>query len=467
MNQNHNKSDMDGVFTFFIAIGSLLFFSYFIWGRFHTEISTVFIYFRNSLSWIFYQMYYVLVQVTGSDFPVIRTFLSSITELCAPSDKVHILSTCQNEFSTITFKQISSASLLWNVIFSGIALCIAFLGYLRISENHPKLKYGKKHSLDSFIEEQVINQPHLKVYSEFNLQKCSQNEGPFMGMKTSREFAKENGLVDSIAEREIQYISNGITKSQKDRYQHVPTVNRNKLVKILRKQLGGLWVGVDHLTNEETVLLAMYLPRACSVSPLMSDKEFKQIYANCMQLEEEFWFAVSDDIHFDEQFKFLGVSQDNEVLYPDGDKVMPTHKINFVNLRKTINKYINHPESIKLQKQHAYTRTFLISVIFQARRLGVMAPCQLRWLKFYNREMWALLQNIGRPSFYCENMGAISHYQAEVIAGTRIDQPHFDVAIKGFEFQLQSYFYSPEALKSYGLSLDLPIENDSGFKLES
>ena len=41
-------------------------------------------------------------------------------------------------------------------------------------------------------------------------------------------------------------------------------------------------------------------------------------------------------------------------------------------------------------------------------------------------------------------MGAISHYQAEAVAKQKIFQPHFDVAIRGFEYQLQTYFYSDE-----------------------
>lgn len=456
MNQNHNRNDTDGMLTFFLAIAIVAFFGIFLWTRFHTEISTVFLYFRNTLSWIFYQIYFLLVKATGSDFPTIRYLLSGITELCAPTSSIKILTTCQNNFKTITFQEISAASMLWNVIFSGIALCITFAGYLRISENHPKVKFGKKHSLDSFMKEQTINHPHLRVFSDFNLQKCSQNEGPFMGMKTTREFAKEYDLVDSIAEREIQFISNGITKSQKDRFQHVPTVNRTKLVKILRKQVGGLWVGVDHLTDEETILLAMYLPRACSISKEMTDKEFKRNFTNYMQLEEELWDCAAKDIHFGEQFKYIGMTADDEVIYRDGDKKLP-ETMRLDKLRETIREYINHPVSLRLQEKHAYTRTFIIAVIEQARKLGVMAPCQIRWLKFYNREIWALLQNIGRPSFYCENMGAISHYEAEIILGKRIDQPHLDVAIKGFEHQLQTYFYSPEDLKSYGLNVDEKI----------
>ena len=68
----------------------------------------------------------------------------------------------------------------------------------------------------------------------------------------------------------------------------------------------------------------------------------------------------------------------------------------------------------------------------------------MRWIRFYDRTMWALLQSIGRPSFFCENMAAMSHYQAECVLGEKIYQPQFEVAIAGLEAQIQTFEYEKD-----------------------
>lgn len=448
-NPSSGNQDANGVMMVIICIASVFLFAVILWMRFHVTISSLFIFTRNLWNWPLYQLYVLLVKVSGGDIQILRLLLSSTTQLCAPTSTVNIFTTCTTNVEKITFSQISFASLFWNVIFGLISLVIAFIGYFRISEQHPNVKFGKKHSLDSFMQEQKQNHAHLKVFTDFNLQMVNQNKGPLMGMKTTREFAMENGLVDSETEREIQYISNGVTKSQKDSLEKVPTVDRTKLIRILRNQLGGLWVGVDHITEAEAILLAMYLPRACSIDREMLDSRFKQIFESCIKLEEEFWEIAENDILYSDKFAPIGHESDGSPIYPDGKKDLSPYKIDVLK-EKYIKPFMNEKITQELLSKHAYTRTFIIDVIFHARKLGVMAPCQLRWLKFYDREMWALLQNIGRPSFFCENMGAISHYQAEMVAEKKIYQPHFDVAIRGFEFQLQSYQYSPALLKNMG-----------------
>lgn len=440
-----NNSDTDGMIMMAVAVAAFCLFGWLIWSQFHIGISTVHVLFRNLLGWPIFQVYVFLAKMTGGDIPLLRMIMSNTTELCGPTQTLNIFTTCTRDFSTITFMQLSKGSMFFNVILGVISVGIAFVGFLRISSKHPGARFAKKHSLDSFMDEQKQNEPHLHVYSDFNLQMIDVNSGPLMGMKTTREYAKEFNLVTKESEREVNYISNGITKSQRDSKEKVPYINRKRLITLLRSHLGGLWVDVDSISDAEAILLAMYLPRACSTDPEMLDEEFKQIASNCAKLEREFWAIATEDILTGKQFAPTGVSRDKYAIYADGKKDLGAYKIETLK-EKYIKPYINNKVTQKLLAKHAYTRTFIVAVVFEARRLGVMAPCQIRWLKFYDREIWAMLQNIGRPSFFCENMGVISHYQAEVVANTKIYQPHFDVAIRGFEFQLKTYLYSPEAM---------------------
>ena len=443
---SQRNTDFDGLIMVAFSIGAIALFGFVLWMRFHVSISTAHVFFRNVLSWPIYQFYVLLVKTTGGDITFLRSILSNTIELCAPTSTVNIFTTCTTDVSQITFKKLSSASILWNVIFGLIAIYIALKGFFRISENHPKVKFGKTHTLDSFMHDQKQNYPHLRLFAEFNLQLVSSTEGALMGMKTSREFAKEHNLVIGESPRELKYISNGLTKSQKDSMEKVPRIDRDKLILILRKQLGGLWVGVDTITNAEAIILARYLPTACSTDPNMLDEEFYKIQAEAIKIEAEYWRIATEDVLNSPKFAPVGKFPDGSPMYPEGPKDLSVFNIDVLK-DKYIRPYINHPVAKRLLSKHAYTRTFIISVVFEARKLGVAAPCQLRWLKFYDREMWAFMTNIGRPSFFCENMGAVSHYQAEAVAKQMIYQPHFDVAIRGFEHQLQTYYYSDEALQ--------------------
>lgn len=445
MNQNHGQKsdDFDGMLMVGVSIAAIIFFAIMLWSRFHVPISAAHVFVRGVFSWPLYQIYILAVKTTGADIPLLRMLLTNTIELCKPRSSLYSFVGCSQNPSAITFKELSFSALVGNAIFGMASIALAFKGFLQISEKHPQVRFGKKHTLDSFMHEQKQNYPHLELYAEFNLQLISSNKGPLMGMKTSREYAKENNLVIGSSLRELKYISNGITKSQKDNMEKVPVVDRSKVIELARMQLGGLWVGVDHITDAEAILLARYLPIACSTDPKMLDKLFYKIKQESAQLEEEYWRIATKDILGSAQFTPIGKYDDGTSIYPEGKKDLSKFHINDLK-NSWIKPYINHPVAKKLLDKHAYTRTFLIAVIFEARRLGVAAPCQLRWLKFYDREMWALLTNIGRPSFFCENMGAISHFQAEAVAKEKIFQPHFDVAIKGFEYQLQTYFYSDE-----------------------
>lgn len=454
MAQNQeNKQDTDEVMVFAFCIASIALFGFLFWYRFHGTISMLFLMERNLLNYPFFLMYGAYVDITGQTSAVANQLLYSTTNLCQPSSLYNPFTTCMRDPNSISFVELSKSAIPYNMVFCGLALLIAFRSHLRVTEIHPVKRFQKIHNLDSFMNEQKINEPHLRLVTDFNAQDVSQNKGALMGMKTTREFALEHKLVIAATQREIIILEKGVTQSQKDSQEKVPVIDQNKLIKILRKQLGALWVGVDHITPAQTILLAMYLPRACSTDKSVSDADFSKIFKSCTQLEEEFWSIAVQDILHSEKFKPDGFDDEGLPFYPEGKKDLSVFEIDKLK-KKFIEPYINTPVAKELLSKHAYTNTFIVAVVFCARRLGVMAPCQMRWLRFYDREVWALLQNIGRPSFFCENMGAISHYQAEFVAKQKIYQPHLDVAIKGFEYQLKTYFYSDEDLIKLGVPVD-------------
>ena len=442
--KNQNSDSMDGIWIVLISIVAIIFFTYSFWISLHTYISYISVHFYSIIVYPFFLLYIFLKKTTGLELSFLQSILYNTTQLCI-QDKIFPIS-CARPPSSITFSQLSRGTIFGNLLISIYPITLAYLGYQRVNKFHPMNRFTKKHTLETFITEQKQNYPHLQLFAHFNPQLVNVMSGHLMGMKTSREFAIENQLITGSQSRKLKHISSGLTISQNDSKEIIPIVDRNKLITLLKNQLGNLWHGVDYIDDAEAILLARYLPVACCVNPDMSDNEFNRIKRESVELEEAFWFRASDDILNSEQFAPTGIDDEGGNTYDLHVRDFKCFDIQY--LKDTyISPYIEYPVTRALLKKHAYTRSFIIAVIFEARKLGVAASCQMRWLRFYHRPMWALLSNIGRPSFFSENMGAVSHYQAESVAQTSIYQPHFDVAIRGFEYQLNSYYYENEDIE--------------------
>lgn len=93
---------------------------------------------------------------------------------------------------------------------------------------------------------------------------------------------------------------------------------------------------------------------------------------------------------------------------------------------------------LKSFQKHAYVRTALIALIYKTRTLGVLAPCELRWLRNYDRTLWALVQNVGRPSVYVEQLAAFSHYTSEAYYHRRKISPDFSYGWNGLQKALNN-----------------------------
>lgn len=64
--------------------------------------------------------------------------------------------------------------------------------------------------------------------------------------------------------------------------------------------------------------------------------------------------------------------------------------------------------------RHAYVETAFIAVIVWARAIGgVMGAQDYLWLKPFDRNLWYVLNNTGKPTFHAEAAGAMAHYLAE------------------------------------------------------
>ncbi|WP_237723074.1 hypothetical protein [Pseudomonas putida] len=117
--------------------------------------------------------------------------------------------------------------------------------------------------------------------------------------------------------------------------------------------------------------------------------------------------------------------------------------------RAIIQKYIKHPNASAILHAHAFVRTIIFAMFFQARRLGVLPPAEMRWLRFFDRDMWYALQTIGRQAGFPEAPGILSHFLYECKAGVSLAEPQLDKAVNGLELAMSAYKYSDADKKRY------------------
>lgn len=474
MNQRNGSANSleQDEYVILLVLAAVILFFVLIWIRFGVEITALFVYVRNIWNYPLWLIYVWLVQNTNSDYPTLRWFISSTVELCQPKHLFNVWD-CANNFKNIKFAQVRESAIAFNAIFGLISVAIGMKAFFRIQDQHPANKFRRKFNVKQFMVEQIPNQPHLRLYSKFDYSSFDNTSGWLMGMQTSKEYCISNDLFGRPKGRTVVVINKGVVQSQTNNIDKIPTIRKEPLIAELKYQLGSLWIDLDHITPLEAILLAMYLPKACCLDSKMSDKEFYSIEKDRAALEEELWdIATREILNEDSKGNNLPDGQFN--IYDESGKIKGFNwdvgeKVNLPNFnefpiedykRIYIRKYLDYKVAKKIFSKHAYTRSIIFSVVLHARKLGVLAPCQMRWIRFYDRTMWALLDSIGRPSFFCENMAVVSHYQAECVLGEKIYQPQFEVAISGLESQIQTYEYDKEFIDNLENRFNTNLDDD-------
>ncbi|WP_151193886.1 hypothetical protein [Cysteiniphilum sp. JM-1] len=72
---------------------------------------------------------------------------------------------------------------------------------------------------------------------------------------------------------------------------------------------------------------------------------------------------------------------------------------------------------------HFYVQGVLLSLLSDARKLGILASSSFLWLKAYDRTMWYTLNNLGRKSIFIEGAAGIAHWTREKELEMAIEQP--------------------------------------------
>jgi intracellular multiplication protein IcmP len=387
-----------------------------IWYFAHTEISMVYIYIRYVQLW--------LINALGSvvDLPGITPVRDWVQEMCQPDG---LISLCHRDFSTVKWKDISNSSIAMNLFFLILMVVMCVRMFLVANATHPKIRFTKTHNIKSFVKENKPLYPHLRLFSEIDL--ISQPlDHPVFGMSlTSRQFAYRHRLISGWKEE-----TDG---------SWTPTLDREKTSQVFRVQLGRHWTKPTDLSTSETLLVAIAMPRVAATDPSLDEAKFKDAMKDSENLLKWCW----------DQFKPPAPAKKKKGEAEDNPLAWLRPKIDLEYPRSIIDKYIDHPAVRALIERHAYNRTIIFALFMQARRLGVLQPAEMRWMRFFDRELWYVLETIGRQAGFAEAAAVLSHYLYESKSGTALVEPQLDKAINGLEVAMTAFKFTTADKERY------------------
>lgn len=373
-----------------------------------------------------------------------------VSLLCNPSTGgLGSILSCQNganEVASIGTSNLIIWSFVPNIIIAWPLFYILISGFFRVSTEHPFARTRKIHDIDSLIKEQKVQFPHLLFFDLVNPIKLPNSDGQMRMMDGSRRFCFEHDLISNFTIRPDLADSStfgkqfGETPVPPDlsyydfkKQDLVPVLDAERFERLMNQQLGEPWAGVENLEPAETIVLAIALPRACSLDEAMSTEEANRIKQAGEKRMKEVWVWAAKDIN------------SSESDYDEGLGSFPKLE----EYREVIEAWLDHEITQKILTEHAYVRTVLYRVLEDAKKLGVMQPSSVRWLKYYNRAVWSVVQNVNRPSSFAENIASVAHYKEERREGVAINRPMFQSAYNGLVERVREFKYEEEAITGW------------------
>lgn len=377
------------------------------WHFAHTQISMVYTYIRYAQLWVFYAL--------GSiqKLPGVSSIRDWVQTACEPTA---LLGRCARDFSEVQWNEIVDSSISMNIVSLVVVTLLCIRIFLRVNKTHPGLNFSKTHNIASFVRENRALYPHLRMFSQIDLI-AQPLDHPVFGMSlTSRQFAYKHRLINGWKDLEDGSWS--------------PSLDREAATRIFRLQLGKLWTKSTELSVSETMLLAIAIPRVVATDATLPDDQFKRAIDDSDAVINWCWDQFKAPENTTSKSKGAKNEPDYAWLTPQIDLTMP---------REIIAKYIKHANVQAILEKHAFNRTVLVAMLLQARRLGVLQPAEMRWMRFFDRGLWYVLQTAGRQAAFPEAAAVLSHYLYEIKSASALVEPQVDKAVSGLDVAMTTF----------------------------
>lgn len=400
-----------------------------LWFGFHKQISAFYIYVR-------YVQLSIPAFIGGViDIPPFSTAREWVVKYCDPHG-IDVFGVCAANFESVSISTIIGSSVILNLMTLLPVLYIGIKSYRKVGRFHPFLIFKKTPNIKSFMLEKQEEYPHLKMFVNLDLVKEDLSD-PVFGMPLSaREFVREYQLISGWQE-----VSGGRT--------FIPTLDIEKTKRVLVSQLGTLWTGNNfmELSSSEILMMSIAVPLVAATDTKISDEQFYEIKKVSHEMIRFCWDQFQPP---EKQKKKLKKGENNK-----NDYAWLTPDIDLTEARKIIVRFYKESEYVrKIFKKHAYVSTIIYGLFLEARRLGVLPAAEVRWLRFYDKRMYIIISNIGRPSAHPEGCAIHAHYLYEAAGNVGYAEPMVNKAINALQFQIQSFKYEAEHIAMYKISTD-------------
>ena len=253
-------------------------------------------------------------------------------------------------------------------------------------------RFCRSYSMKSLIEEEKANWPHVMPIVKPDIQNADIHKGPWAMSMTPLDFARKHGLIDKKEQLIMDRLRGKKTLIE---------INKAKAHSIFAMQMGPVWQGIEKLNDHTRGLFTMFA--ACA----MHDRD-----------------TANDLI---DQFA-VGAT---------------AGKIDVSNCNKLLAKYVKEKVIGRIVHSHAYVYTIMASMIELARTDGVLASADFIWLKTKERNLWYMLNTIGRQTPFTESAGPFAHWLAEKELRRKIYTPMVDQAVEGLAVALTEVLFVP------------------------
>lgn len=367
---------------------------------------------------------------------------------CNPeSSGLGAIFTCQNgatEIGAFGTIWVVLASIMCNLFFASGSIATLIQSMINLSK-HPKSVARQRFDIDGFIRDQKDLYPHLKLYDIINPNEIDGKSGQLRLMDNSRRVAYEHDLIKNFSQRPTNSsdsygkqfnqpinLNKLDSMPEVDEDELVPVLDQDKFETLMLSQLGRVLAGVESMNAAQIIVLGITLPRACSIDENMSEDDAEKVNKEHYRRMDYVWDWVARDIQ---------TAHEVDIGLNAFDKLDE--------YRAVVEEWLQHEVAQKFAKEHFYVNTFLYRVVSEAKRVGVCQPSGFRWLKLYDRVVWALIQNIDRPSAFAENIAVVSHYLMERKTGKGINQPMLQAAYNGMVDNIQKYRFPKEKVAAW------------------
>ncbi len=225
------------------------------------------------------------------------------------------------------------------------------------------------------------------------------DSGVWAMSKRPEQFVKDfNLLEETINEYDEKYYS----------------LNEEKTFKVFNSQMGKPFTNIDKLNRVEKELFAIMAPKI-----LRKTDESKHLIA---EIAKSYSSAKTSIFDFIKEYK----------------KRKNMSKL----IDSTVKKYKDDPKIKVILNRHFYKKTLFAALLEAAREDGVLATSEFLWLKMKDREMWYILNNVGRKSAFVECSAPWSHFIAEKLLERKVANPMITNAMIALDQYLYDTSYS-------------------------